>query len=169
VALISALGSCLKLTFLFIHVTTKASTRLSFPVLVICSEPWAYDIVHFFCGLSPGGIIADSEGATIIGSEFIAKCCEKDVKLLWVASGNKGDDYIKGFKVNENRLNLVMTLDRRGSRFSEFLEKLLSRVSRGETMPIAWAALAPQARGPWEQDLPSCIFSAGRGSVKLLS
>jgi hypothetical protein len=129
----------------------------------------AYDIVHFFCGLSPGGIIADSEGATIIGSEFIAKCCEKDVKLLWVASGNKGDDYIKGFKVNENRLNLVMTLDRRGSRFSEFLEKLLSRVSRGETMPIAWAALAPQARGPWEQDLPSCIFSAGRGSVKLLS
>lgn len=127
-----------------------------------------YDIVHLFCDLSPGGILADSKGTTISGTELIVKCCEKDVKLLWVASGNKGDDYIKGFMLKGNRLNLLMTLDRRGLRFSKFLERMLSKVSGGKTIPLAWVALAPQAKGPWEEDSPDCIFVTTRGDVKLL-
>jgi hypothetical protein len=128
-----------------------------------------YDIVHLLCDLSPGGVLADSKGPTISGTELIAQCCEKDVKLLWVASGNKADDYNKGFMLNENRLNLIMTLDRRESRFSKFLDSLLSKVSGGKTIPLAWVAVAPQAKGPWEQDLPSCIFFTTTGDVKLLS
>ena len=128
-----------------------------------------YDIVHLFCDLSPGGILTDSKGATVSGTELIAKCCEKNVKLLWIANGNKSDDYMNGFKLNGNRLNLVMTLDRRGQRFSKFLERLISKISGGKTIPLAWVALAPQAKGPWEEDCPSFIFSTTRGDVKLLS
>lgn len=36
-------------------------------------------------------------------------CCDSDVKLLWVASDNKPEGYIKGFKVAKP-LNLVMAI-----------------------------------------------------------
>ena len=126
-----------------------------------------YDIVHLFVDVSPAGTMADTKGNELVGTELIEKCCDSDVKLLWVASDNKPDGYIKGFKVSKT-LNLVMTINRKGSDFSSFLGQLLSRMSSGETMPTAWAALAPQTqRDPRHAHLPATIFSAGRGSVKL--
>src|ERR1700685_3412059 len=101
-----------------------------------------------------------------IGAELIEKCCNSDVKLLWIASDNKPDGYIKGFKAAKP-LNSVMTINGNGPTFGLFLGHLLSRVSGRETLPAAWAALAPQTpRGPGHADLPATIFSAGRGGVK---
>ena len=128
-----------------------------------------YDIVHLFSPLAPGGLLADSSDVTLLGSELIGNCCERDVKLLWIANENMPDDYVKGFKAAGRPLNLIMTISRNGTKFAGFLEKLLSRISSGETLPSAWAALVPQAEGPWQQDLPGCIFFAGRGDVKLIS
>jgi hypothetical protein len=128
-----------------------------------------YDIVHLFSHLAPGGLLVDACDATLIGSELIDKCSERDVKLLWIASENKADDYVKGFRVAGRPLNLILTMGRSGARFAGFLEKLLSRISNGETLPDAWAALVPQAEGPWQQDLPGCIFFAGRAGVRLLA
>ena len=125
------------------------------------------DIVHVFCDVSRNGMIADSRGHTIAGTSLIEKCSNSDVKLLWVAAENNPEGYIKGFKIDGSHINLVMTINRNGSKFSTFFEKLLYRLSRGETMPVAWAALAPQAPGPREQDLPGCIFAAGRPGVRL--
>jgi hypothetical protein len=88
--------------------------------------------------------------------------------LLWVASENKPEAYIRGFKAAGKRLNLVMTINRNGSKFLPFLEKLLSRMSAGETMPAAWVSVSPQGpNDPRQQDSPACIFSAGRGGVRL--
>ena len=126
-----------------------------------------YDIVHLFCDVSPGGMVVDGHGNAITGTSLIEKCSDSDVKLLWIASENKAETYIKGFKLGGKHINLVMTINRNGSKFSTFLERLLSRLSRGETMPVAWAALVPQAPGPSQQDLPSCIFAAGRPGVRL--
>lgn len=130
-----------------------------------------YDIVHLFSPLGPGGLLTDSGNATLVGTELIQKCCERDVKLLWIANDNMSDDYVEGFRPKDGSLslNLVMTLSRNGPRFDGFLDKLLSRISGGETLPVAWVALAPQAEGPWQQDLPGCMFFAGRAGVKLLS
>jgi len=126
-----------------------------------------FDIVHLFADVSPTGIMADTKGNELVGTELIGKCCDSDVKLLWVASDNKPDGYIKGFKVAKP-LNLVMTINRNGPSFSTFLGQLLSRMSSGETMPTAWAALAPQTQhDPRQARLPATIFSAGRGGVKL--
>lgn len=127
-----------------------------------------YDVVHFF-GRFSGGVLIDASGATLTGSELIEKCCGRDVKLLWIASENQADDYVKGFKAAGKTLNLIMTMSRNGTKFGEFLERLLLKVPAGETLPIAWAALVPQAAGPGHQDLPGCIFYAGRGDLKLLS
>lgn len=128
-----------------------------------------YDIVHLFCNISPDGAPVDWTHATLTGSDLINRCCKRDVKVLWIANENSADAYIKGFRAIGKPLNLVMTVCRNGMGFSKFLENLLSRISSGETLPVAWASLVPQADGPWQRDLPGCIFFAGRGGVKLLS
>ena len=125
------------------------------------------DIVHLFVDVSPMGLMADGSGNELIGTELIESCCGSGVKLLWVASDNKPDGYIKGFKVVKP-LNLVMTINRNGSNFETFLGQLLLKMSSGETMPAAWVAVSAQTpRDPRHAQLPSTIFSAGRGGVKL--
>ncbi len=126
-----------------------------------------YDIVHLFCDVSPSGLVVDGRGNTITGTSLIQKCADSGVKLLWIANENKPEGYIKGLKLAGKHINLVMTINRNGSKFSIFLEKLLSKLSRGETIPVAWAALAAQAPGQSQQDLPGCIFAAGCPGVKL--
>lgn len=128
-----------------------------------------YDIVHVLSGLSSGGFLRDASGANLLGTDLITECCERGVKLLWIASDNNPDDYIKGFQARGKPLNLIMTISRRGARFSNFIEKLLPRVSTGETLPVVWGSLVPQAQGPWHEELPSCIFFAGNANAKLLS
>jgi hypothetical protein len=123
-----------------------------------------YDVVHLLCDVSPSGAI---DGSNIIGTELIERCCASNVKLLWVASSNAAEGYIKGFKARGKRLNLVMTIDRHGPQFSNFLEKLLTRMSSGDAMPAAWNELCPQVPGSSHQDSPDAIFFAGRGTVRL--
>jgi len=125
-----------------------------------------YDVVHLFVDVSPIGLMVDASANEISGTDLIEKCCDSGVKLLWVASDNKPEGYIKGFKPVKP-LNLVMTIHRNGPAFATFLGQLLSRMSGGEAMPNAWAPLAPQAAGdPHRDRLPATIFSAGSGGAR---
>ena len=147
--------------------TTTAATFTSLQELSAAIGK-GYDVVHLFCDAPPEGIVAGSSGATITGTGLIQMCCDSGVKLLWIASENKPDAYIKGFKAGGKPLNLVMTIHRQGPKFSLFLEKLLSKMSLGETMPKAWVAIAPQSpNDPRQKESPVCIFAAGRAAVKL--
>jgi len=128
-----------------------------------------YDVVHLFCDVMPDGNIIDSGGRAIAPTQLIKRCSESDVKLLWIASENKPEGYIKGFNAAGRSLNVVLTIDRKNFRFTSFIESLLRSMSSGETMPVAWVALSPQnANDPRNQDAPACIFAAGRGGVRLL-
>jgi hypothetical protein len=126
-----------------------------------------YDVVHLFCDVPPNGVFTDQEGNRITGTELLEKSCESNVKLLWIASNNQPDRYINGFNARGKRINLVMTIDRSESNFSNFLDKLLFRMFYGDTMPVAWNDLSPQVPGHLHSDSPSCIFFAGRGGVRL--
>lgn len=127
-----------------------------------------YDIVPLFADVTLGGKIFDNEGHEIPATQLIQCCSESDVKLLWLASPNKPEGYIKGFKAAGTRLNLIMTLDRKDSRFTSFLENLLRKMSAGQSMPLAWVSLSPEnSNDPRNQDAPACIFAAGRGGVRL--
>ena len=123
-----------------------------------------YDIVHIFCDVSAAGCLNESPTT---GTEIIAKCCDCNVKLLWFASDNPGEGYMKGFNARGKPINLVMTLDRKGEKFSGFLEKLLGKTSQGLAMPVAWNQLCPQIPGTEHLDAPDSIFFAGRGGVRL--
>ena len=108
----------------------------------------------------------DAAGTTISGTELIEKCCDAGLKLLWIASENPPDGYIKNFRARGKKLNLVMTISRKGEKFTDFLDGLLAQMSQGTTMPTAWVNLVPQ-RPKTASDAPECIFFAGRGGVLL--
>jgi len=126
-----------------------------------------HDIAHLFCDVSLDGVITDAGGNAIMGTELIEFCCESDVKLLWIASANRPEGYIKGFNPRGKRINLVMTLDRLGPNFSHFLGNLLAQRSLGEAMPVVWNQLCPQMPRSGHPNAPECIFFAGRGGVRL--
>jgi hypothetical protein len=126
-----------------------------------------YDIVHLLCDVTPSGTIMDGSGKEIAGTELIQRRCDTNVKLLWIASDNPPERYIKGFGARGKRLNLVMTLRRKDPEFQNFLRELLFRMFYGDSMPVAWVDLVPQIPGLSHPDAPALIFFAGRGAVKL--
>jgi hypothetical protein len=128
-----------------------------------------YDIVHLLCDVSAKGTITDASGDEITGTQLVQRCCDQNVKLLWIASDNPPDLYVKGFGARGKRLNVVMTLKRKGPNFPASLQRLLSRMSHGDTMPVAWNDLWPQVPGSDHPDAPESIFVAGRGGVRLLA
>jgi len=147
-----------------------ATTKAIFPGVGELMEAveGGYDVIHLLCDVGPTGQIADSHGGTVTGEELIDKCCRSNVKLLWIASDNPADAYINGFKARGKRLNLVMTVQRNGPKFTRSLDQLLSKVSRGDTMPVAWNDLWPQVPGSAHPDAPDGLFLANRGGVRLL-
>ncbi len=147
--------------------TTTSSFRSTQELLEGLSRQ--YDIVHLFCDVLPNGTIrGDGNDDEVTGTAVLEECCKSNVKLLWLASDNDADLYIRGFNARGKRINLVMTMDRNGSRFSDFLDKLLFRMFYGDPMPVAWTDLIPQVPDhAVHRDLPACIFFAGRGRVRL--
>jgi len=149
----------------------RATTTTVFPGIqaLLRNLEQKYDIVHLICDVSADGAIADASGEEITGTQLIQNCCDQNVKLLWTASDNPPERYIKGFGARGKRLNLVMTLKRKGPNFPGFLQKLLSQMAYGDTMPVAWNDLCPQIPGSDHPDAPESIFFAGRGGVRLLA
>lgn len=124
-----------------------------------------YDIVHVLTAITVDGKIDDSE---INGTELIQKAALDNTKLLWIASSNDPKGYIKGFKANGNKLNLVMTIDRRGDCLPNFIGKLLHEMQSGSSMPVAWNRIAPQIPGQEHPDAPASIFYSGLGQVRFV-
>ena len=127
------------------------------------------DVLHLFCQVNPDGNIADAKGNVMAATRLIQKCSASGIKLLWLAGENKPEGYTKGFKIDGIPLNMVLTLNRKGACFDDFLRSLLRNMSTGESMPAAWVALSPQnPNDPRNQSTPACMFAAGRGGVKFL-
>ena len=149
----------------------RATTAMTLPSIqaLLGRLEQKYDIVHLLSDVTESGTIKDNSGHEITGTELIQHCCDQNVKLLWAASDNPPERYIKGFGARGKRLNLVMTLNRRGSNFRSFLKKLLSQMAYGSPMPVAWNDICPQIPRSEHPDTPESIFFAGRGGVKLLA
>jgi hypothetical protein len=150
----------------------RATTTAMLPsiqALLGCLEQ-GYDIVHLLCDVTANGTITDANGEEVTGTELIQRCCDQNVKLLWSGTDNPPERYIKGFGARGKRLNLVMTLKRKGPNFPSFLKELLSRIAySGDTMPVAWNAICPQIPRADHPNAPESIFFAGRGGVRLLA
>jgi len=170
-ALDSRLGDLLRVDSEIYERYYRATTATELPSIqsLLGQLERNYDIVHLICDVTENGTICDTTGHEITGTELIQRCCDQDVKLLWVAGDNPPERYIKGFGARGKRLNLVMTLKRKDVNFPNFLQKLLSQMAYGQTMPVAWNDICPQIPGSVHPDSPESIFFAGRARVRLLS
>jgi len=126
-----------------------------------------YDIVHVLADVSREGHIGDNGGKTVSGAQLMEACCSADVKVLWMASDNKTENYGKGFDGRGKKVNLLLTLRRLGPYFTLFLGNLLEKASAGEAFGKAWNDLNPQGGDSVQPDTPECLFVMGRGKVVL--
>jgi len=76
-----------------------ATTSATYPGIPQLVDALAqkFDIVHVLCNLEGNGMIIDARGNRMMGTDFAQKCCDANVKLLWIASNNASDAYLKGF------------------------------------------------------------------------
>jgi hypothetical protein len=117
------------------------------------------DLLHFFGSIDAEGHLNTALGGQLAATMLLEACLSSNVKVVIIASENDADAYVRG--VPAKPINLVMTLDRRGKNFSEFLDKVCGLLVTGSTLPVAWTKIALQRSGPSDDNLPTCIFHAG--------
>jgi len=86
---------------------------------------------------------------------------DSNAPIVIVASENEGENYIAADRERgDEKANLIMTLERKGSAFTDFFAELFRRMFAGESMLIAWVELAPQNPQLVHDNCPSTIFAA---------
>jgi hypothetical protein len=53
---------------------------------VITQHP---DILHLFCSITSSGDITDKIGGYMLGNDLMERCCDHQVKLLWIERVSK--------------------------------------------------------------------------------
>jgi hypothetical protein len=120
-----------------------------------------FDIVHVLLNVNADGAVDQTPAGRILRA-----CADTGVRLIFFASENSPEVYTSHFQ--SANIDLVMTIDRKEEKFLTFLDSLLQKMTSGKTVPSAWIELAPQTEHASEhEDVPSCIFAVGRGSVVL--
>jgi hypothetical protein len=118
------------------------------------------NVLFLYCHISPTGEIASSSR----GLREIIR--DSGAIIAVVASENSVESYIAAARsTGYGTANLVMTLDRRGTKFSSFFQRLFTRMSSRITMPVAWVELAPQIPGASHDDAPETIFACEAGHI----
>ena len=132
---------------------------LGSPVRGSTSSPFC-DVLFIYCDISTDGRIANFPGTL---RDLIQTL---HAPLVVVATENSRDAYISATKGQKHgRVNLVMTLSRRGSAFPTFFAHLFADMKLGVSMPVAWVKLAPQGPLKEHESLPSTIFACEAGQM----
>jgi hypothetical protein len=134
----------------------EADTKALEPVLGVAEQstsvPPKCDVLFLYSDLSADGRIA---GTQMWLGELVRAC---EATVLVVATENPGPAYNASKGPGYGRVNLVMTLDRRGDLFARFFVRLFEDMKRGTPMPLAWVKLAPQGPVPAHSELPGTMF-----------
>ena len=118
-------------------------------------DPPLCDVLFVYANVLRNGVIEGSFGS------FREITDRTNASIVVFASENDPKGYIAGGSPSgSRRVNLVMTLERKGRNFGDFFAKLFRAMKSGTTMPMAWVQLAPQIPGKSHEDCPSTIFSA---------
>lgn len=119
-------------------------------------------ILHLYCTMNENGDLIDGRGGALHGGALLEACRRAGVKLLFFASDNTGENYRQAFREHYrgkgSGVDMVWTLERSGEKFPFFLTELFKRMSKGESMPMAWVSIAPQVQGEWMGKLPSTVY-----------
>jgi hypothetical protein len=117
------------------------------------------DVLFLYSDLSADGRIKSTQ---MWLGELVRAC---EATILVVATENPGAAYNASKGPGYRRVNLVMTLSRRGDLFARFFVRLFEDMKRGTPMPLAWVKLAPQGPVPAHNELPGTMFACMAGQV----
>ncbi len=118
------------------------------------------DVLFLYSDLSSDGRIATTQ--MWLGEIVRAS----GASILVVASENPGPAYTASKGPGYGRINLVLTLSRRGEAFPRFFVRLFEDMKRGTPMPMAWVKIAPQGPVSEHGELPSTIFACMAGGLR---
>jgi len=118
-----------------------------------------FQIVHLLCRISADGLIIDEEDSKVPFAKVLDETYRRGTKALFLACDNPREAYVNGVKLSGKKMNVIMTLDRRGKAFTAFLFTLLSNLAEGRSMVQSWIKTVPPTDS--SSELPTCIFAAG--------
>lgn len=120
----------------------------------------SYDIVH---------LIEDEHGQA--DGSWLDVCGRAGTRLLVLAANRSLND-VKGTGGAANsypKLSVLLTLDRKGEKFSNFLDKWLARLAKGDLASFAYIGVCPQApNAPEHEQLPSTLFLPAKLAARLV-
>lgn len=119
------------------------------------------DALLVYCTVNPDGQMKGTQN-TLAQLVSIS-----GARIVVVASDNPASNYGARFIGKELAINLVLTVDRRGTYFSIFFERLFRLMKSGESMSQAWVQLAPQVPGMAHAACPACMFMCGAENARL--
>lgn len=129
-------------------------------VLESSAAPPSCDVLFIYCDIADDGRVS---GATSGLRDLIRS---SGARVVVVASENPAKSCIASAKkTGYGHANLVLTLERKGTVFSAFFNRLFTLMTKGKTMPLAWVKLAPQIPGHVHADCPETIFLAEAGQI----
>jgi hypothetical protein len=116
-------------------------------------------VLFIYCDIGADGQVLGSQGAGLID---LIKSAGAQVAV--VASENP--DHKNALPRSEDwHANVVLTLSRNGDNFCLFFQRLFAAMFNGTSMLMAWAQIAPQAAGPWMDELPSTYMVPRAGHI----
>jgi len=124
------------------------------------SEVPRCEVLFIYCTIHPDG--------TVVGSlQPIREVIKKAGAYVAVlAAENSPEAYVKGMgQKGDWFANIVMTIDRKGAKFSEFFARLFEAMFKRRSMLLTWVQLVPQIPGRDHPDAPSTIMAAEAGHL----
>jgi hypothetical protein len=117
-------------------------------------------VFFIYCDLDPAG--------KVLGSSQSVRDLIKSAGayIAVVASENPPESYINAMKVRSAwSANVALALDRKSDKLAMFFRRLFDAMFGGQSMLLAWVALAPQIPGHDDPDAPGTIMAAEAGHV----
>jgi hypothetical protein len=142
----------------------ESDSRLLSPLFSECrtsdSDVPRCDVLFLYCNIDPSGRVANATDSL----RGLARMARAYIAI--VATENNVDAYKKALEARVDwNSNLVLVLDRKGSAFSTFFQRLFEKMNNGTSMLMAWVKLAPQIPGYDHPDGPDSIMLAEAGHV----
>jgi len=102
-----------------------------------------YQIIHLYVSLNEEGRILNFPGSKLLG-ELLNTLQTNGAAFTIVATDNSIAAYKMGNRSFSNKMNIVMTLDRKKGAFARYFSSFISELRRGKKISEAMAKLSPQ-------------------------
>jgi hypothetical protein len=123
-------------------------------------SPPRCQVLFIYCDVDAAGAVSGSPSSV----RDLIKAAGAYVAV--VASENAPQAYVKAMQGrNDWNANVALVLDRRSEKFAQFFRRLFEAMFTGQSMLLAWVALAPQIPGHDDPNAPGTIMAAEAGHV----